>query len=325
MNGRLERELKAEQKMKRRLMDLPLVFTEFYYFLDGAGKSYLTINNYINHTVDFMEFVTHGKPSNTFYQNIKAVNINQYMASIRRKNINGDIVRLGDDILAARWSSINSFFEFLKGNDYIDNNPMDKTSRPEIRTEHTITYLEKDEISDVLFRIKRNADPKRLSRDLCLVSLALSTGLRVSAITQINVEDIDLNNNTITVIEKGNKKRLIKFGSNLNKLIQECIDDRYTNFCRIDSDSLFLSKNGTRMTQQAVRDLVKKYADGINGKHITPHKLRSSAATNLAASGASLQMIAHQLGHKNLQTSRRYVAILDKEKDEAVNILDNLI
>ena len=79
------------------------------------------------------------------------------------------------------------------------------------------------------------------------------------------------------------------------------------------------------MTTQAVRDLVSKYTSNIKGKHITPHKLRASAATNLAASGVSMQAIAHILGHENIQTTRRYVEVLDTEANNATNILDNSI
>lgn len=324
-NGRLERELKAEEKIKRKLTGLPLIFTEFYYSLEGEGKSYTTLNNYINHTVDFMNYITGGKPSNIFYENVKGTQINQYMASIRRKNINGEIVRLGDDIRAARWSSINAFFKFLKSNDYMAVNPMEKTKRPKIKTEHKVIYLNSDEIKAVLDKIRSEASAKRASRDLCIVSLALSTGLRVSAITQIDVDDIDIENNTISVIEKGEKIREIRFGNNLRQLIIDCINDRQKCFSRVETNALFVSQWGTRMTPQAVRDLVSKYTGNIQGKHITPHKLRASAATNLAANGTSIQAIASILGHENIQTTRRYVEVLDKEKEDAISILDNLI
>ena len=324
-NGRLERELKAEEKIKRKLTGLPLIFTEFYYSLEGEGKSYTTLNNYINHTVDFMNYITGGKPSNIFYKNVKGAQINQYMASIRRKNINGEIVRLGDDIRAARWSSINAFFKFLKSNDYMAVNPMEKTKRPKIKTEHKVTYLDSDEITAVLDKIRSEASAKRASRDLCIVSLALSTGLRVSAITQIDVDDIDIENNTISVIEKGEKIREIRFGNNLRQLIIDCINDRQKCFSRVETNALFVSQWGTRMTPQAVRDLVSKYTGNIQGKHITPHKLRASAATNLAANGTSIQAIASILGHENIQTTRRYVEVLDKEREDAISILDNLI
>lgn len=324
MNGRLERELKSDSKMKTKLSTLPEIFTEFYYALEGEGKAYTTLVNYINHNVDFMNYVTDGKQNEEYYLNVKPADINRYMASIRHKEVNGEIIRTGDDIRAARWTSLKAFFEFLKG-DYIDENPLDKTKRPKIKTEHSVTFLVRDEINEVLNKVRLNATEQKRSRDLCIISLMLSTGLRVSAVTQINVEDVDLDNNTIKVVEKGNKIRTINFGDNLNALLWECINDREKYFPDADTNALFISQYRRRMTTQAVRDLVAKYTSNIQGKHITPHKLRASAATNLAASGVSIQAIAKVLGHENIQTTRRYVEVLDSEANEATNILDNLI
>lgn len=325
MNGRLEKELKAEEKMNNKLIGLPLIFTEFYNAMAADDKSYTTMQNYINHNIDFMNYVTNNRPNNTFYIGIKTTHINQYMVYIRRKNINGTIVRTGDDICAARWTSLNTFFKFLKDFEYINENPMDKTNRPKIRTEHQVTYLTKMEINDVLNEIKISSSDQKRNRDLCIVSLALSTGLRVSAITQINIEDIDLNNRSINVIEKGNKIRTINFGDNLAVLISQWIKDREKYYPNTDTNALFLSQWKRRMTTQAIRDLVAKYTSNIQGKHITPHKLRASAATNLAASGVSIQAIAKVLGHENIQTTKRYVDVLDSEANKATNILDNLI
>ena len=326
MNGRLEKELEASSKLKKKLSNLPDIFTEYYYYLEAEGKSYSTLMNYINHNVDFMKFVSSGKSNDDFYKNVKPSDVNRYMSSIRHKEVRGKIIRTGDEIRAARWTSINAFFEFLKNNDdNITENPLDKTNRPKIKTEHEVTYLTKNEINKVLDEIRLKSTEQKRSRDLCLVSLALSTGLRVSAITQINIEDVDFENNTIKVVEKGNKTRFISFGNNLSALIWQCINDREKYFPGAETNALFLSQWKRRMTTQAVRDLVSKYTYVISNKHITPHKLRASAATNLAASGVSIQAIAKVLGHENIQTTKRYVEVLESETMQATNILDDLI
>lgn len=325
MNGRLEKEIKAKNAMQNKLASLPPVFTEFYYHLDAEGKSYMTSNNYINHNIDFMHYIIEHCPDCTFYAGIRPTHINQYMASIRHKEVNGEIKRIGDEIRAARWSSINTFFNFLKSHDYIDDNPLDKTKRPKIKTEHKVTYLTKREINSVLKEVKTKASEKKLSRDLCLMSLALSTGLRVSAITQINIEDIDFENNTIKVIEKGDKTRYINFGDNLKELMRKCIEDREKSFSNVSTNALFVSQWGKRMTTQAVRDLVAKYTGNVKGKHITPHKLRASTAMNLYAANVDLLTIASILGHENVTTTQRYTRAYDDKKVDAAKILDGMI
>lgn len=325
MNGRLEKEIRAKKKMENKLTSLPSVFKEFYYYLDAEGKSYTTLSNYINHNIDFMHYIESHFQSGTFYANVRATHVNQYMASIRQKEINGEMRRIGDDIRAARWTSINNFFNFLKSNDYIDDNPLEKTNRPKIKTEHKVTYLSKKEINAVLKEVKTKATKKKLCRDLCLVSLALSTGLRVSAITQINIDDINFENNTIKVIEKGDKTRYINFGDNLKELIIKCIEDREKSFSNITTDALFVSQWGRRMTTQAIRDLVAKYTKNVKGKHITPHKLRASTAMNLYGSGVDILTIASILGHENVTTTQRYTQAYDDKKADAAKILDELI
>lgn len=325
MNGRLEKEIRAKKKMENKLASLPSVFKEFYYYLDAEGKSYTTLSNYINHNIDFMNYIESHCQNGTFYSNVRATDVNQYMASIRHKEVNGEMRRIGDDIRAARWTSINAFFSFLKSNDYIDDNPLEKTNRPKIKTEHKVTYLSKKEIRAVLKEVNAKATDKKLSRDLCLMSLALSTGLRVSAITQINIDDINFENNTIKVIEKGDKTRYINFGDNLKTLIVECINDREKSFSNITTDALFVSQWGMRMTTQAVRDIVSKYTKNVKGKHITPHKLRASTAMNLYGSGVDILTIASILGHENVTTTQRYTQAYDDKKADAAKILDELI
>lgn len=325
MNGRLEKEIHAKELMEKKLLALPAVFTEFYYHLDAEGKSYTTLNNYIGHNIDFMNYIMSHCQDGTFYDGVRPIHINQYMASIRHKEVNGELKRVGDEIRAARWSSLNAFFNFLKSHDYIEENPLDKTKRPKIKTEHKVTYLTKREINSVLKEVKSKASAKKISRDLCLMSLALSTGLRVSAITQINIEDVDFENNTIKVIEKGDKTRYINFGDNLKELIVKCIEDREKSFSNVSTNALFVSQWGKRMTTQAVRDLVAKYTGGVKGKHITPHKLRASTAMNLYAANVDLLTIASILGHENVTTTQRYTRAYDDKKVDAAKILDGMI
>jgi site-specific recombinase XerD len=154
--------------------------------------------------------------------------------------------------------------------------------------------------------------------------MGLGTGLRVSAIVNINIEDIDFSTKTIKVIEKGRKTREVTFSDNLRSLLLVWMKDRELYFGGADTGPLFISQKKGRMSAYAVWDLVKKYTDHLP-KHITPHKLRSSAAMNLHGAGVDVMTIASLLGHENITTTQRYVKAYDEDKKEATNILDNLI
>ena len=324
MNGRIEKENAARKAMENKLSTLPEIFTAFYNWMDAREKSYTTMKNYINHVIEFMNFFTRGKRDDKFYEKVTDTNIEKYMTAIRRKSINGEEVEVSDEIRAAKWSSLNTFFKFLSQKKYIANNPMLLTERPRIRTKHTITYMTQKEIESVFKRISNEARPMIKNRDLCIMALGLGTGLRVSAIVNINVEDVDFVANTIKVIEKGRKTREIKFAENLRNLLLIWLKDREIFFKGEPTGPLFLSQLKSRMSTDSVEHLVKKYTDHLP-KHITPHKLRSSAAMNLHGAGVDILTIASVLGHENITTTQRYTKAYDEDQKAATSILDNLI
>lgn len=322
MSGRIEKEKKAMESMDKKLTTLPEIFTLFYNWMNARDKTYTTMNNYINHVVDFMNFFTKGKKDQIFYKKVTDNDIEKYMISIRTSVVNGKEIEVGDDIRAAKWSSLNTFFKFLSQKKYIDNNPMLQTERPKIRTKHSVTYMTPEEIRSVFDRIENEARPMIKNRDRCIVAVGLSTGLRVSAIVNIDIEDIDFKENTIKVIEKGRKTRFIKFADNLKTIMLVWMKDREIYFNQGATGPLFVSQEKNRMSVRSVQDTIKKYTDHLP-KHITPHKLRSSAAMNLYSNGVGILTIASVLGHENVSTTQRYTSAYDEEKENATNILDN--
>lgn len=324
MNGRLEKELYSREKMRKKLNELPPIFTEFYIYMNGDHKSYMTVEKYINYINDFMMYITNGHPSNNFYNIATPSKIKQYISFLEVQNRNDEVVRVGDEIKATRWSALNTFFNFLITENYIDNNPMIKTKRPKVKTKHEVTYLTPEEIQLVLKKVEKEARPQLKNRDLCIISLGLSTGLRVSAIVQININDIDFAANKIKVIEKGNVTREIGFGVKMRSVLLNWIKDRELYFNVSNTDALFVSQQNNRMCTDSVRDLITKYTSELN-KNITPHKLRSTAAMNLHGAGADVLTIMSVLGHENVNTTLRYVQAYDQEKQNATNVLDDLI
>lgn len=324
-NGRLEKEIKELNKLNLKIAKLPTVIRNYYYYLEAADKSYSTIKNYINYIENFMDYCTNSNYDEYFYKNVTSATINEYMSSIRYKtNQNGEVVRIGNGIRATRWSALNTFFTYLKSNQLIENNPMEQTFRPSNKQDKQVTFLTEKEIKKCINSIYKNCDEKFVNRNVCIFSLGVSTGLRVSAIAQINLEDIDFKNNTLQVIEKGNKYRIINFGDNLKEKIIAWIEDRKKYFPDIDTNALFVSKKRNRISISAIEDMIEKYTECID-KHITPHKLRATCATNLYKKTGDIYIVADQLGHANISTTKIYTEIDYETKKKATNILDNLI
>ena len=323
MNGWIERNERIKQQIEAHLQELPAIFTEFYVDMQGDGKSYATIKNYLNYVEHFMKCVEPNDISVEWYASLKPSTIKQYIISLSTRNVGDEIIKTSDDYQALRWSALNTFFKFLMVNEYIKQNPMLKTKRPKINTEHSVTYLTKDEIADVMMSIEENYTGKMLTRDKAIMGLALTTGIRVSALVQINIEDIDFDNNTIKVVEKRQKTKALPFGNNTKLLLQDWLHTRELYYSDVETSALFLSQWKRRITTNGVRDLVAKYTQNIN-KHITPHKLRATAATQAAAAGVNVQTIQDMYNHGSIQTTMRYVKALNAEKKAAINIMDNI-
>ncbi len=325
MNGRLEKELLAENKMQEKLKALPKIFSDYYIYLRAAKKTYTTIGVYVNYVIHFANFVDNNKISEDFYKRIGTSEIEGYLISLETSQIDGQLTRIGSDIQCARWSGLNTFFDFLVKRGYLVENPVTKTTRPKNTSEHTVTYLTKPEIKRIMDAIDANTSDVMRIRDKTIISLALSTGMRVGAIVNLNIDDLNFDEQILRVIEKGNKSRGIAIGDNTVQLLRNWLLVRNEKFKDVDTNALFVSQKSVRITSKAVGDMIKKYTEqaGIN-KHITPHKCRSSAATNLAAAGVSVQAIAKQLGHSNISVTQKYIDVLKEEKAKTVNILDNL-
>ena len=324
MSGRHENEIRTEEKIKNRLADAPTIMEEYYYSLIGSGKSYETAYRYINNVLLFIEFTFHGKCNDDFYMHVKPVHINKYIASIRTKNVNGKNERASDSIRSVRWSALNSFFQFLVP-DYISSNPVANTNRPKMKDNPKVTFLTPEEISGIMCNVKENAQDRFKNRDLCLLKLGFSTGLRVSAIVQIDIDDIDLKHNQIRVTEKGDYDNYVMFGDNLKKQIMSWIEDRRLYFYNCNSKALFISQRGQRISDNMVAELLKKYSDGVTDKHVTPHVMRHSCATNLYEATGDIYLCAKQLNHKNVSTTQRYAELSKEKQKKAANILDSMI
>lgn len=324
MSGRHEKEMMFENRTNEKLKDSPSVLTEYYYSLIGAGKSYATTYNYINYVISFLQFTFGDKCSEDFYLKVRAVHINKYISSLRTRKVNGEVKRTSDSIRTVHWSALNSFFQFLVP-EYIKENPVSNTQRPKMKDNPHVTYLTPEEITKMLNNVEKKANDKMKNRDLCLLKIGFNTGLRVSAIAQIDIDDIDFKHNRIKVTEKGDYDNYIMFGENLKNQLQLWLDDRKKYFGNYNTNALFVSQMGKRISELRINELVTKYAEGATDKHVTPHVMRHSCATNLYEKTGDIYLCAKQLNHKNVSTTQRYAEISNARQKEAANILDNLI
>lgn len=322
--GRLEKEIQFYENLKQKLKNAPSIIGEYCNSMRANRKSYTTVNVYFNNVLHFARFIGNGELKEDFYKNITAGDIENYMISLETRQTSSGVKRTGDDILQSRWSSLNTFFDWALKRSYIDKNPMGAVARPKNNTEHKVSYLTKTEINKLFKAIDKNPNKVMAVRDKTLISLALATALRLSALVNINIEDIDFENSVIRVIEKRQKIREISIGENVKEMLEKWIVLRDEVYGHLDTSALFISQKNNRLSGFTVGDMLEKYCDEAGIKRITPHKLRASAACALAKAGLPVKAIAKQLGHNQIATTMKYVDVFNEDMEKTKNVLDNL-
>ena len=322
LTGRLEKETLFYEKMDAKLKDLPPIINEYYISLRANRKSYTSIGVYISNILHFAKFLNTETIPNDFYKKVATSDVEKYFISLETKS-NGS--RMGDDALQQRWSSLNNFFGFLVKRNYLSDNPIINVERPKNNTEHKVTFLNKVEINRLLKAVANNPSKVLAARDGAIIKLALSTGLRVSALININIEDIDFENSVINVIEKRKKVRGINIGDNIKQVLKQWIEIRNKEFKDMDTTALFISLNRQRISVDAVTDMLTRYCDKAGIKRITPHKLRATAACMLAKNGLPVKAIAKQLGHSGIGVTMRYIDVFKEDEEKTTSVLDGLI
>lgn len=214
--------------------------------------------------------------------------------------------------LARSLAAIRQFYNFISDNiDMNIQNPTEKIETPHV--EKTLPdYLTVNEL-DKLFSSISEEDCYEL-RDKTIFELLYSSGLRISEAVDLAIGDVDLTNNFINVIGKGNKQRMVPMGKEAVRLINKYIQDsRPVIISNRDSEYLFISKKGSQLNRKSVWRLLKNYVTRTEiQKNITPHTLRHSFATHLIENGADLRSVQELLGHMDISTTQVYTHMAKK-------------
>ena len=215
--------------------------------------------------------------------------------------------------------SIRSFYDYLFRNGHVPANvttlvPLPKVhEKPILRLsmEEVHRMLEQAATGDGLTARQKAWHKLTVKRDYALISLFLGTGIRVSECVGINITDLDFENNAFLVTRKGGNQVVLYFPPEVAEALAEYLAERE----KIETqpgheDAMFLSMQKRRITQRAVQNLVKKYAAVAAPlkPQISPHKLRSTFATNLYHKTGDIYLVADVLGHSSVDTTRKHYA-----------------
>lgn len=221
--------------------------------------------------------------------------------------------------------SIRSLYDYLFKQQRIQSNIPQLVDLPKIH-EKPIIRLERDEMQKILsiaesgeMLTERQLRYQKLTarRDYAILSLFLGTGIRVSELVGLNLDDIDLEENAFLITRKGGNQVVLYFPPEVAEAIADYLAERHLiETLPGHEDALFLSLQKRRITQRAVQLLVKKYAAHaapLKSK-ITPHKLRSTYATNLYHATGDIYLVADMLGHSSVDTTRKHYADMTDQR-----------
>ncbi len=209
--------------------------------------------------------------------------------------------------VARKLSSIRSFFRFLMKKGALAVNPAELVPTPKV--EKMLAPVLTVEEAECLVEAPADMEAATARRDLAMLEVLYSSGIRVSELTGLDMEDVDLSSGTIKVLGKGGKERIAYIGAHARGALRAYIGAHRAG-AGADAPLFTGGRGKGRVSQRTVQRLVKKYVlkSGID-KTPTPHALRHTFATHLLDAGVDLRSIQEMLGHSKLSTTQRYTRV----------------
>lgn len=224
-------------------------------------------------------------------------------------------------------SSLRAFFKYFFNKDMISSNVATKVKSPKLH-EKPIIRLEDQETVELMYSCdtltgfsehQKKYNENYKTRDNAIISLFLTTGIRVSECVGLNVTDINFNLNSFRVTRKGGNQVILYFGEETAEILKNYLKYREGLQIPKEEQALFISSQKKRMTVRAMEYLVKKYAKVATPlKNITPHKLRSTYGTNLYRETKDIHIVAEVLGHKDINTTKKHYAAISEDIRKSV-------
>lgn len=266
------------------------------------NSSQYTIVNYIHDINEFLSFMEKEGLNNL--ENVQYSDIRIFLTDLNNNFSKNSISR--------KISSLRTFYNFLLREKMVSHNPFAAVALP--KKEKTIPRFLYEQEMDVLFSISNLQDPLG-QRNQAILEMLYGTGIRVSELCQIQLQDLDFSIGTVLVNGKGKKQRYVPFGSFVSQSVASYIQDgRQKLMEKLQGENshpyLFVNHRGKPLTPRGVRYILNQlFEDSAVKLHLHPHMLRHSFATHLLNRGADLRSVQELLGHSHLSSTQIYTHV----------------
>ena len=268
------------------------------YLEKERNYSKYTIDNYERDLNDLNDYL---KSKKINYCKLSKDDIREYLKYL-------DDLKLSKATISRILSSLRSFYGYLMIQKKVLVNPFKMIRNPK-KDKKLPKYLSYQEFMELLDKLKQDDD---LSiRNRLILELLYATGLRVSELVNIKLNDIDIKNKTIKVMGKGSKERIVYFGDYAKEVLGDYLSNNRNDLLNgKQSDYLFINKNGDELTVSGIEYVINQIIKGTSLKYkISPHVLRHTFATHLLEEGADIRSVQTLLGHSSLSTTQIYTHV----------------
>ena len=268
------------------------------YLEKERNYSKYTIDNYERDLNDLNDYL---KSKKINYCKLSKDDIREYLKYL-------DDLKLSKATISRILSSLRSFYGYLMIQKKVLVNPFKMIRNPK-KDKKLPKYLSYQEFMELLDKLKQDDD---LSiRNRLILELLYATGLRVSELVNIKLNDIDIKNKTIKVMGKGSKERIVYFGDYAKEVLGDYLSNNRNDLLDgKQSDYLFINKNGDELTVSGIEYVINQIIKGTSLKYkISPHVLRHTFATHLLEEGADIRSVQTLLGHSSLSTTQIYTHV----------------
>ena len=338
------KEKSKNQKLRlRELLAKLASFARDYIYSKEVTSQTSTLVSYCYDLLTFFEFIRDNNPSLAdtdidkmrleVLDHMTSEDIIEFQRYLELNVSNDHFHENGKKSIARKMSPLRGLFKYHYARKNIKDDPMVLVPLPKTKKDKNIIRMNAYEVRSILDAIRQGNEQmsdrqrkycqKTMQRDLAILTLMLNTGIRVSECNGLDLQDVDLRANTITIVRKGGGQDVLYFGDAVHEALADYIDGERTGINPIEKHekALFYSLQGKRISVDAIENLVKKYARlAVPTKKITPHKLRSTYGTALYRETGDIRLVADVLGHENINTTiNYYAAIEDEHKQQAAH------
>ena len=273
----------------------------FFGFLENDKK--VSLNTLQSYKRDLKQFEKYIEDNGENYVEITDDGIREYIEHMQEIGKKPSTISRG-------LASIRSFYQYEAKNKVVEKDPTEGIQSPKIE-KRVPSVLTSSEVALLLDQPK-DVDLKG-TRDKAMLEFAYATGMRVTEIISLNVEDVNLETGYATC-KNGKKERTVPMGNMSLKALKEYVVDARPTMIKDENEkALFVNVNGQRLTRQGFWKIIKYYKDQAHiDKDITPHVLRHSFATHLLQNGADLKSIQTMLGHSDILSTQVYMQFQDE-------------